>query len=866
MLSIILKCVHFGKNSNIRIMNFILQALSFSISLLGLSINCQGQMIVVKPYLQNAEPTSMTIMWEVDVMENGQINYGPQPFAMNDVQTSTTQTGSGNSEIHTAVISGLTAGKKYYYQVRLDNGTKSNIYSFVTPFNAAENRPIQLIAISDMQRDGSHPNKFKEIVEEGIIPVIISEVGTEINDLEAVLIPGDLVPTGGSYEQWQNFFFSQSDSLFPYVPFYPVLGNHEYNGGGYDNFIKYFTLPNNGVVGIQEECWYKDISNIRIIGLNSNSGSADQINQLNWLSEVLGQTCNDNHIDFVFAELHHPFKSELWTPGENDFTGMVIDSLQKFTSSCNKPSIHFFGHTHGYSRGQSRDHKHLWVNVATAGGAIDNWGEFPNADYPEFVKSQDEYGFVLLNVVAGLEPKFTLTRFSRGDQDTIINNAIRDKITIYKQSFPPYTPVNIYPAAGDTISTICLTLQASEITGVQDTIQASHWQIASSQNFVDSLVTSAWCQNENFYFEVNLQADDNLTNADFNSPTANKTYYWRVRYRDQNLEWSEWSAATSFYYKTGVDTLSSNLLVNAGAETGTSPWIGDIESLENAECNSVPPYEGTRNFAVGGVCNNEMEVGEAYQIIDLLPFSTTITNGTGLVSFGGFLRDFSGQDVPEMFVSFYDVNNSLISTSNSISSATDSWTYISSVEQVPTNSTSSRIYLKGTRNAGEDNDSYFDKLDFVVLSGSCSECLGSSAIDIDNDGYCSDIDCNDNNPEIYPGRQEICDGIDNNCDNAYDSATTITWIGNANDNQWSNPTNWDQMIVPLSCQFVVISTTDTVIVDGIFACRGIDTGPNCSLTVLEGSYLIIDSQEDSTIVPACINGLLNVNGQWEVRQ
>ena len=44
------------------------------------------------------------------------------------------------------------------------------------------------------------------------------------------------------------------------------------------------------------------------------------------------------------------------------------------------------------------------VNVATAGGAIDYWGEYPQADYPEFFKTQDEWGFVIADVEAGSDP------------------------------------------------------------------------------------------------------------------------------------------------------------------------------------------------------------------------------------------------------------------------------------------------------------------------------------------------------------------------------------------------------------------------------------------------------------------------------
>lgn len=36
--------------------------------------------------------------------------------------------------------------------------------------------------------------------------------------------------------------------------------------------------------------------------------------------------------------------------------------------------------------------------------------------------------------------------------------------------------------------------------------------------------------------------------------------------------------------------------------------------------------------------------------------------------------------------------------------------------------------------------------------------------DQDFDGYCSSIDCDDYNNEIYPGAIDICDSYDNDCD------------------------------------------------------------------------------------------------------
>jgi len=62
--------------------------------------------------------------------------------------------------------------------------------------------------------------------------------------------------------------------------------------------------------------------------------------------------------------------------------------------------------------------------------------------------------------------------------------------------------------------------------------------------------------------------------------------------------------------------------------------------------------------------------------------------------------------------------------------------------------------------------------------------------DGDGDGYALRYDCDDTDPAVYPTADEVCDGIDNNCDGQIDDATAIdgeTFYADADGDGYGNP-------------------------------------------------------------------------------
>jgi len=404
---------------------------------------------------------------------------------------------------------------------------------------------FKMVTFSDSQ--GNWPERLEDICDNGIIDKECTDGLPENcpDDVAAILIPGDLVSNGDQVHEWRDEFFMPCRNAFHYIPILPAIGNHD---DPIQNYLDYFTLPENGE-GVGEEEWYTvDYLNLRLITLNSDRLA---LAQFPWFANLLAATQGEAHIDFVITQFHHCCQSEVWPPGENIMSCLFVGSLEQFTADSGKPSAHLFGHTHAYSRGQSRDVPHFWVNVATSAGDIDYWGEYAQRDYDQFEVSYDEYGFSVLHFATGDEPSLRMVRRTGGDDENAYgytDETILDDFSVTFLNAQPERPEAVYPRDVQ-VDQKAVTLLGSPFSDADgDFHLSSHWQVTETPGDYTDPVIDAWGNETRFQ---NIWGDeDTQAGADIAAYTANlqydTSYSWRVRYRDEHFAWSEWSEEASF--------------------------------------------------------------------------------------------------------------------------------------------------------------------------------------------------------------------------------------------------------------------------------------------------------------------------------
>lgn len=548
------------------------------------------------PVLMDATPSSMAIMWETDAGAASTVVWG-SGGALDQQTDGVDAVELEGGFIHHVQLEGLSPDTPYTYQV-VTGATRSDSASFRTPGPLGEEDAVRILALADMQRSNIDPERWAQVLTDG--PLAWSETEGGLQAFDMMVIAGDLVADGSNHADWQDEFFPPFQVFGAAIPVFPVLGNEESDEHWY---FDYFQLPEGGTGANEEHWWRTQRANLLIVGLDSNAPYAQQ-GQIDWLEGELAAACTDDTLDFVVTVVHHPAASELRTGAAAAWTASAVAVMRTFATECGKPIVDLHGSERGYSRGQAPESRHLSVGVGSAGASRDAWGATVQDDVADISISDDAWGWVLVEATRGGSPSLTIQRFSLGDVADPVDNVLLDSVVLRRTNTAPDAPVAQSPSEG-TVYSDCATFRASPFVDADgDSLLASHWQVASSCALLGSPSTNLVKQFQNDFYGSDTQEGDDLSELVLLEALTGGSGCWRVRYRDDQLAWSEWSDSVEF--QVDPAQWSGELLEGVGDPATMIGWDveGEIELAGDQQCGSPLPAVGAQMFGLSGPCGD----------------------------------------------------------------------------------------------------------------------------------------------------------------------------------------------------------------------------------------------------------------------
>ncbi len=506
--------------------------------------------LILVPYLQSPTSNSIFINWHDSSSTITKVEYGTTP--------SLGLTENGTSEViynpyiwHTVKLTGLQPGTEYFYKVISKSGS-SSIYSFKTLPPPGYDGKIRILLLSDTHADDT--TMAVKVIKEARKKLQQLYGNDFQNYVNLVFHSGDLVMAGYDVTQWTDQFFAPLSPISPYIPTMTVAGNHEGEDYNYYSYMKYDEAsPYQSPDPLSERFWSINILNTAIIGLNSNLTNSRRAHQTSWLENKLQALELDPKIDFVILIVHHLPISELWGEGMSDGGSVYVrDQIIPILKKYSKVVQLSYGHTHGFERG-TIESENVGSNFdfrivcgGGGGGPTDRWGAFQNFDYPLIHISLDHYFYQLIEIDVS-EKIFQSYMYSLGNLSKGRDSELMDSWYRKINQAAPLDPTVMTP--GFTSGNIIF--NTSNISN--DSLMTVRFQLTDDKNF-NSIIIDTMFHWKNVYgvdsdfSPINLNGEIDLTNVTFSRSlfVNEKEYYYKVKYRDHNLKWSNWSNTVAF--------------------------------------------------------------------------------------------------------------------------------------------------------------------------------------------------------------------------------------------------------------------------------------------------------------------------------
>jgi len=355
---------------------------------------------------ENSQAVSWRTRGDVPVSYLEYATATASPFFEKDIKQIKAQTDSLTSDdglwyYHSVNIENLKPGTKYSYRVG-----KDSLWSAWSEFTTATggNEPFRFLYFGDVQRD------IYSLGSRAIRQAVLDNP-----DAKFMLFAGDLVHRGGLNKENWNEFFPAGGWAFQNIPIVATPGNHEHliakSGENLSPLWGLtFRFPRNGPKGHEEETYYIDYNNIRVISLNMcrYKYPEDRKQIYEWTEERLKEFKGD----WVIITHHYNMVSS----ARNRKPGIRFPEFKKLYEKYKVPVI-LTGHEHVYARGRIGADFPVYV-VSVAGpyqNAIrfDDWLERAGTSmqfYQEIDVKPDTLHYIAKTVLGDVYDEFVITK------------------------------------------------------------------------------------------------------------------------------------------------------------------------------------------------------------------------------------------------------------------------------------------------------------------------------------------------------------------------------------------------------------------------------------------------------------------------
>lgn len=585
---------------------------------------------VLFPYLQNPTPNSMIVNWKTASNNETTVIYGTSPATLNVTVTGTTNifsdTGYNNNYYyHTAKINNLQPNTKYYYKIKT-GASESAVYNFRTlpqpgqPVTA--DGKIRFLIMGDNQikaeprYDSLTLNAFKKLKQK------FGAASYPSDNIALTFMVGDQVDVG-TLDHYENVHFKKNIKLSPYLPIQTTVGNHETYaptpGGmqGMESYYAHFYIDEikyKNISSGNENYYAQQAGNVLFISLSSeHTGTAQQ----NWLSQILNAANSDSTVDWIISLSHRPYQAEQYV---GDISEWVRNNAVPLLTTSSKYLMHVGAHHHLYHRGQLKNTPNY--QIISGGTAWDQyWGMSNEKDFDDVQKTLTDwtYQIVEVDIPSG---KVDVECYSIGGIYNRKYNELVDSFHRYKNQPKPSKPVLTNTFSGPV--TLPLTLEGSAFQSTNgELLNTTQFMISKAADF-SVIEKEIYRDFENWFGKdgngtpdrtKNLNAGVDITKVTFAANSiSNGTYYVKVRYRDRNLEWSEWSDVKQFEV-TGSVVSNPEFTLDKTEYTQNEPITGTYTGGPGNQQDWVGIYKKGQNPALvtsqGYVYTNGQTAGTA---------------------------------------------------------------------------------------------------------------------------------------------------------------------------------------------------------------------------------------------------------------